>query len=164
MVQQNIDKAARISLEQLFIPQTKRESEQVTPLVVTFLPDLPHLTHILRDHQCIVDISRHLKQALPKCPLVAYCRPPNPRDLLVREAFKQQRETYTRWTVRVNTHAVKHVPISKRARCLTALQLARNFAWRPPRTVGPATWCTWLSVDNVLFNTSEKRRMHSTSV
>ena len=94
MVQKNIEKATRIPREQLLIPRTKRESEQVTPLVVTFHPDLPHLTRILRDHQCVIDISPRLKEALPKCPLVAYRRPPNLRDLLVRAAFKQQRETY----------------------------------------------------------------------
>ena len=94
MVQKNIEKATRIPREQLLIPRIKRESEQVTPLVVTFHPDLPHLTRILRDHQCVIDISPRLTEALPKCPLVAYRRPPNLRDLLVRAAFKQQRETY----------------------------------------------------------------------
>ena len=88
-----IERATGVSREQSLTPRTK-ESEQVTPLVVTFHPDLPHLTRILRDHQCVIDISPRLKGALPKCPLVAYRRPPNLRDILVRAAFKQQRETY----------------------------------------------------------------------
>ena len=55
-----VEKATRIPREQLLIPRIKRESEQVTPLVVTFHPDLPHLTRILRDHQCVIDISPRL--------------------------------------------------------------------------------------------------------
>ena len=75
------------------MPQTK-ENEQVTPLVVTLHPDLPHLMRILRDHQYVINISPRLREALPKCPIVAYRCPPNLKDLLVRAAFKQQRETY----------------------------------------------------------------------
>ena len=93
-VAQGIEKATRILREQSLIQQTKKVSEKVTPLVVTFHPDLPHLMRILRDHQCVIDISPRLREALPKCPLVAYHHPPNLRDLLVREAFKQQREMY----------------------------------------------------------------------
>ena len=59
-----IERATGVSREQSLTPRTK-ESAQVTPLVVTFHPDLPHLTRILRDHQCIIDISPRLKGALP---------------------------------------------------------------------------------------------------
>ena len=93
-VQQGIDKATRIPREELLMPRIHKESEQVTPLVVTFHPDLPHLTRILHDHQCVIDISPRLREALPKYPLVAYRRPPNLKDLLVRAELKQQRETY----------------------------------------------------------------------
>ena len=93
-VQQGIDKATRIPREELLIPRVYKENEQVAPLVVTFHPDLPHLTRSLHDHQCIIDISPRFREALLKCPLVAYCRPPNLKDLLVRAGLKQQRETY----------------------------------------------------------------------
>ena len=82
--------------DELLTPRSRKESEQVTPLVVTFHPNLRHLTRILYNHQCVIDISPRLKEALPKCPLVAYRRPPNLRDLLVRATFLQQRETYKR--------------------------------------------------------------------
>ena len=88
-VQQRIEKATRMSRDQLLTPRSRKESEQVTPLVVTFHPNLPHLTRILHNHQCVIDISPRLKEALPKCPLVAYRRPPNLRDLLVRATFMQ---------------------------------------------------------------------------
>ena len=81
-VTQGIERATRVLREQSLMPQTN-DNEQVTPLVVTFHPDLPHLTHILRDHQCVINMSPRLREALPKCPLVAYRRPPNLKDLLV---------------------------------------------------------------------------------
>ena len=54
------------------------KKEQVAPLVVTFHPDLPHLTRILYNNQCLIKISQRLRVALPKPPntLVAYRHPP----------------------------------------------------------------------------------------
>ena len=92
-VQRQIDKATRIKREEL-LGSREKKIEQVTPLVVTFHPDLPHLTHILNDYQCVISTSPRLSGALPKPPLVAYRRPPNLRDLLVRAAYGQVRETY----------------------------------------------------------------------
>ena len=93
-VQQGIDKATRIPREELLTPQVYKENEQVSPLVVTFHPDLPHLTHILHDHQCVIDISLRLREALPKCPLVAYCRPPSLKELLSGRSWINKWETY----------------------------------------------------------------------
>ena len=58
-VTQGIEKATktRVSQEQSLIRRPKKESEKFTPLVITLHPDLPHLTRILRDHQCVIDIS-----------------------------------------------------------------------------------------------------------
>ena len=92
-VQQSIDKATRMTRQES-LTQQEKESKQITPLVVTFHPDLPHLSSILHDHQCIIDISTCLKGAFPRPPLVAYHRPPNLKDLLVRAAYGQQKETY----------------------------------------------------------------------
>ena len=92
-IAKQIRKATEQNRQELLKPKVKNK-EQVTPLVVTFHPDLPHLTRILRDHQCIINTSLQLKGALPKPPLVAYRRPPNLRDLLVRAAYRQTKETY----------------------------------------------------------------------
>ena len=46
-------------------------------------------------HQCVIDISPRLREALPKCPLHGSILPyPEYRDLLMRVAFEQQKETY----------------------------------------------------------------------
>ena len=48
-VQEQIDKATNTRRQELLTPQG-RDIKQVTPLVVTFHPDLPHLTRILRNY------------------------------------------------------------------------------------------------------------------
>ena len=76
-IQKQINASTKRTREELLIPQVKN-FEQVTPLVVTFHPDLPHLTRILHDHQCVINPSMRLKGALPRPPLVAYCHPSQP--------------------------------------------------------------------------------------
>ena len=72
----------------------RKDRKQITPLVVGFHPDLPHLMHILHQYQCIINTSPWPKRALSSLTLVAYRCPPNLRDLLVRAAFGQTKETY----------------------------------------------------------------------
>ena len=52
------------------------------------------MSGVLRECQCLIDVSPRLKGALPQPPLVVYRRPPNLRSLLVRAALKQTREKY----------------------------------------------------------------------
>ena len=46
------------------------------------------------NRQCVIDVSPRLRGALPEPLLVAYRRPPNLRDLLVRAAHCQTKEAY----------------------------------------------------------------------
>ena len=55
-----------------------------TPLVVTYHPNLTTLARIVKKHLPILHTSSRLKQAVPNPPLVAFRRPNNLRDLLVR--------------------------------------------------------------------------------
>ena len=73
-----------------------RKAQQATPLVVTFHPDLPHLSDILHEWQCLINVSQRLKGTLPEQPIVVYRRPPNLRSLLVRAALRKSSETYRR--------------------------------------------------------------------
>ena len=74
-IQKQINVATKRTREELFIPCMKN-IEQVMPLVVMFHPDLPHLTCILHDHQCVINTSTRLKGVLLRLPLVAYLHPP----------------------------------------------------------------------------------------
>ena len=42
--------------------------KQTVPLVISFHPDLPNLTRILHNHQCIIHTSPRLKEAIPNTP------------------------------------------------------------------------------------------------
>ena len=92
-IQEQIDKATNRNREEL-LTSRRKITEQVTPLVVTYHPDLPHLTRVLHNNQCIINMSTRLKGALPKPPLVAYRRPPNLRNLLVRATYGQVKQTH----------------------------------------------------------------------
>ena len=93
-VQSQIEKATRNRREELLMPREK-ENEQVTLLVVTFHPDLPHLIRTLHDHQCIINTFPQLRGTNPtETPLSRISLPPNLRDLLVRVTYGQTKETY----------------------------------------------------------------------
>ena len=63
---------------------TDREKTGRIPLVVTYHPTLPSVGSITKRHQHILQVSERLKDAFPLPPLIAFCRPKNLRDLLVR--------------------------------------------------------------------------------
>ena len=92
-VQLQLNKASGIKRSELLTPRP-RKAQQITPFVVTFHPDLPHLSGVLRECHCLIDLSPQLKGAFPQPPLVVYRRPPNLRSLLVKAALKQPREKY----------------------------------------------------------------------
>ena len=54
------------------------------PLVVTFHPNLPPLRNITNDNHRILHTSDRLQRAVPETPVLAYRRPRNLRDLIVR--------------------------------------------------------------------------------
>ena len=58
-----------------------------TPLVVTYHPTLPSLSSTTRPHLPILQASKQLQRAFPLPPLIAFQRPRNLRDFLVRVAL-----------------------------------------------------------------------------
>ena len=86
-VQQSIDKAAAVPRESALQPSEKRKNNRV-PLVPTYDPRLPRLSEITKNHLPVLHVSDKLKGAIPEAPIIAYCRPKNLRDLLVRAELK----------------------------------------------------------------------------
>ena len=78
VVLHQINKATQFQRKDLLTTRTKEKKEQVTPLVVTYHPDLSHLTYILHNHQCVLNTSPQLKGALPRPPLLPIATPPQP--------------------------------------------------------------------------------------
>ena len=127
-VQFQLNKASGLKRSDLLTPKP-RKAEQITPLVVTFHPDLPYLCGLLRECHCLFNVSQRLKGALPKPPFVVYRRPPNLRNLLVRAALRKSRHTYMciMGMIDVANHDVKRVRILKQASRFAAPPPTRSF-------------------------------------
>ena len=79
-----IQRAANIPRHETLQPRPPRPPPNRTPLVVTYHLSLFSLARITKKHLPVLHTSAILKQAIPNPPLVAYRRPKNLRDLLVR--------------------------------------------------------------------------------
>ncbi|XP_072026492.1 uncharacterized protein [Amphiura filiformis] len=84
-VQQAINKVRSLPRSDV-LKQKPRSQDTNTrvPLVVTFHPNLPSLRSITNDNHHILQTSDRLQRAVPDSPILAYRRPRNLRDLLVR--------------------------------------------------------------------------------
>ena len=79
-----LERARAKPREDCLLPTAKKQQDPQIPLVVTYAPTLPSLGKITRQHHHILHLSERTKQAFPQPPTVAYRRPKNLRDLLVR--------------------------------------------------------------------------------
>lgn len=86
-VESQMQKAANIPREESLQPQERRV-EQRTPLITTYDPRLPPLSYITKRNHHILQLSDRLKRSVPVPPMIAYRRPRNLRDLLVRADLK----------------------------------------------------------------------------
>ena len=94
-VQSQIDKATRLDRVTLLQPTRRKAPLDRVPLIVTYHPGLPPLKSILHKYLPILNVSQRLGPAVKDPPLVAYRRPPNLKDLLVRARFVTTRPPYT---------------------------------------------------------------------
>ena len=83
-VESEIQRALNISRETCLRLHNDREKSARTPLVVTFHPILPSFELTTSCHLDILHTSERLRRAFPLPPLIAFRRPKNLRDLLVR--------------------------------------------------------------------------------
>ena len=74
-VQTRINKATREDRDSLLIP-CRKVNQQTVPLVISFHPDLPNLTRVLHDHQCLIHTSPRLKETIPNPPPCSLSPPP----------------------------------------------------------------------------------------
>ena len=87
-VQDQIDRASHIRREDALTPRTRTCHNKRVPLVVTYYPNLPNLTALTKNNLPVLHASSRLKKAIPGQPLIAYRRPKNLRDLLVKAELK----------------------------------------------------------------------------
>ena len=86
-IQQQIGRASSVN-RNIALTSSERDNTHRVPLVVTYHPELPNLSKILRDHLPTLHVSEKMKKAVPNAPLVAYRRPRSLNDLLVRASIR----------------------------------------------------------------------------
>ena len=85
LLDSEINRAINTSTDSSSSRSNRRNSNRV-PLVVTYHPNLPRLEKTIRRYHHILQDSDRLRQAFPSLPIIAFRRPRNLRDLLVRAA------------------------------------------------------------------------------
>ena len=83
-----IQKALAISRQSTFTRKNKVKSNDRVPLVTTYHPGLPNLHNIVKLYFPLLQRSARCKDAIPKIPIVAYRRPKNLKDILVRARLR----------------------------------------------------------------------------
>ncbi len=85
-------KARKLDKDKLLNPTNKKpRNKDTNPLVVTFNPANPNVHKLLQRHQHILELYKD-KDAFPPKPLIAYRRPKNLSDLLIRAECNNQDE------------------------------------------------------------------------
>lgn len=86
--ERDVQRAHNINRKDCLQPKPKRKTDRI-PLVLTYNPSLPPIGHIMREHHHILHTSERMERATPQPPLIAFRRPKNLRDLLVRAELTQ---------------------------------------------------------------------------
>ena len=79
-----IQRASRLPRTEALSPHTHRQASRRIPLVVTCHPGLTNLSRVAKKHLPILCTFSRLRKAIPYPPIVAFRRPKNIKDLLVR--------------------------------------------------------------------------------
>ena len=86
---QAIEKAKHMERQNLLSYKPKPTANKaVLRFVKTYHPDLPKVRGIVDKHWPIIDSSDHLSTVFPQKPIMAYRRPKNLRDHLVRAKLR----------------------------------------------------------------------------
>ena len=84
MLDTEIHRAISVSREDSLLRGVRRETEQRIPLVVTYHPSMRFLARTTKRHQITLRSSERLNAIFNLPPIIAFRRPKNLRDLLVR--------------------------------------------------------------------------------
>ena len=86
-----MERVLAISQDEALKPSEKK-SESRIPLVVTYNPDSRPIRKIVNNHWEIFKQDERLKKVFKNRPLIAYRKPENLKDLLVRSKFVYEEE------------------------------------------------------------------------
>ncbi|PIK36021.1 hypothetical protein BSL78_27143 [Apostichopus japonicus] len=68
--------------------KTRQTSSKRVPLVTEFHPGLPPLANIIQKNFHLLQGTERLKSVFPELPVIAFKRPSNLRDIIVRASFR----------------------------------------------------------------------------
>ena len=71
MIQEQIDQASSVNRNTVLTSSEQDNTHRVS-LVVTYHPELPNLSKIVRDHPSTLHVFEKMKKVVPNAPLVAY--------------------------------------------------------------------------------------------
>ena len=83
MIEDAIQKVLKMSRDEALEEKPKKENDR-TIFVVTYNPALPSISNILRKHWRVMANDPYLKKVFPSPPMVAFRRPKNLKDKLVK--------------------------------------------------------------------------------
>ena len=129
-VDTQIQLATQTSREEALLPRPRRPALERIPLVVTYRPGLTKLSSIVRKHLPTLHISDKLRKAIPNPPLVAYRRPPNLRDLLVRAEVKTPTPPTLGDNAPCGSRRCKTCPLIKHTNTFTSNTTGRRYTIR----------------------------------
>lgn len=115
-IQREITKAKLVPRDQaLQLSRLKQKLHQGIPFVVTYNPAFPSLNKIITKHLSILQSSNRCRDVFPDNPFIAYRRPRNLRDFLVKAKLKQKETTATSPPTikKCNSKACKTYPFSQ---------------------------------------------------
>ena len=87
IVREQIQRARVVPRENASTPR-RRENDNRIPFVVSYHPGMPNVGGILRELQAVLESSDRCKQAVKDLPVMAFRRPKNLKDYLVRARLK----------------------------------------------------------------------------
>ena len=87
MIDLQILRVSRIPREEVLQSNSCKKDITRVPLVATYHPALTRLAHITRKYLPTLHTSEKLKKAIPDPPIIAFRRPRNLLDLLVRTSL-----------------------------------------------------------------------------
>ena len=143
-----IEKATRVPRQTALQSRPKRAALDRVPPVTTFHPGFSSLASVARRHMPILHSSQRLQQAFPKPPIIAFRRPKNLRDLLVRSNLETPTPPPDAGSAPCN---------SKRCKCCPEMVMANGFlSYRTGRRYNIRTHMTCKSSNIVYLITCRK--------
>ena len=73
---------------EMLLAPSSQTSTSIILFVINYCPQLQKFNSIFRKYECVLKSDDHFNRAFPEKPVIAYCRTPILRDMLVKSNLK----------------------------------------------------------------------------